>query len=124
MDNKTEVGKKVRKVRRRKEGSLRQIGKRSIAIDAKTKKRLKVIAGSLPLSLWLRRDVDKHYTRYVFQVGNDFEILGFDEDEEPILGKPLTDKGKMSVKGEDVEDSQDNTPCDLTDIKNWKKDYD
>lgn len=103
-------------------GSLRSNGKSSIAIDARTKKRLKVIAGSLHLSLWLRRDVDKHYSRYVMQLANDFEIEGFDENEEPILGKPLTEAGKRLLE-DDAEPDDDNAPLDLTDINNWKKDY-
>lgn len=106
--------------RPKEKGSLRDIGKSSIAIDAKTKRRIKVLAGSLPLYLWLRRHVDKQYTQYVLDLGNEYEILGIDENDEPILGKPLVDD---QPKGEPVEEETDHQPCDLTDIENWKKDY-
>ena len=56
------------------------------------------------------------------ELANDYEIEGIDENEEPILGKPLTENGKRFVEG-DAELDDDNKPLDLTDIDNWKKDY-
>lgn len=96
--------------------SLRSLGRVTIGVDAKTRKRIKILAGSMPLSLWLRRTVAKHYTKYVMDLAEEFEILGF-EDEEPILGEAL-----HSEPDNEPEDDK-NEPCDLTDIDNWKKDY-